>query len=111
MRFDIDQTPVQWTDGSTGQIRQLSFRREMARGGSDAHVADLQIERTSTLTFEGTLRFTSEAHARLPGKGDGEKQNAVRAALKQWLAANDDLHDGFSLQVDVGEMGVCVSRF
>jgi hypothetical protein len=107
MTFDISGTAVRWPDGTEGIITQESFDRDRGRGGRHAYVVHLRVKRDGKPEISGALRFTFEAHERMPGRDNAEKANAVSRKLVSWVAENG-LKDGFFFRVDADDFGVQV---
>ena len=100
MNFRIPRTEIQLPDGSAGMIQQPDrLRRDWDKGGIDAAIANFLIERPTLPTVAGSLRFTSEAHARFLWNDDAEKQNAVVEALARWILEHG-AREGISLEAD-----------
>jgi hypothetical protein len=105
MTFDLSGRVVRWPDGSEGTIEQEDFNRDLSSGGRHAFVALLKVRRDGKSDITGGLRFTHEAHERMPGRDDVEKANAVGLKLFSWVAKNG-LKDGFFFRVDANDFGV-----
>ena len=105
MTFDISGRVVRWPDGSDGTIRQEAFERDAGGGLRHAFVARLVVERAGKPDLTGGLRFTAEAHHRMPGRDDAEKSNAVALKVVSWVAQHG-LTDGFFFRVDADDSGV-----
>jgi hypothetical protein len=108
MRFDISGRVVRWPDGSHGTIQQEAFDPDPGRGRR-AYVARFRIERAGEPDVSGGLRFTSEAHERMPGRNDEEKANAVALKIVSWVAQHG-LTDGFFFRVDADDFGINVAE-
>ena len=107
MTFDISGRAVRWPDGSDGTIQQEAFDRDASGGGRHAFVARLSVRRVGKPDLTGGLRFTAEAHDRMPGRDDAEKANAVALKVVSWVAQHG-LTDGFFFRVDADDSGVQV---
>jgi hypothetical protein len=105
MTFDISGRVVRWPDGSDGTIRQDAFDRDPSSGRRPAYVVRLRVERAGGPAITGGLRFTGEAHERIPGRNDEEKANAVALKIVSWVAQHG-LVDGFFFRVDAGNLGI-----
>jgi hypothetical protein len=105
MTFDISGRAVRWPDGSDGTIQQEDFTQDQSAASRRAYVARLRIKRESKSDITGGLRFTGDAHGRMPGRNDTEKANAVALKLVSWIALNG-LEDGFFFRVDAGDLGI-----
>ena len=105
MTFDISGRVVRWPDGSDGTIQQEGFERDQTGGGRHAYVVRLRVKREAKPDFTGGLRFTADAHDRMPGRDDAEKANAVALKLVSWVAQHG-LKDGFFFRVDADDSGV-----
>jgi hypothetical protein len=107
MTFDITGRAVRWPDGTDGMIRQDSFERD--KSGRHAYIVRLRVERAGAPAISGGLRFTADAHARMPGRNDDEKADAVALKIVTWVALHG-LTDGFYCRVDAGDSGIEVSE-
>lgn len=106
MTFDISGRVVRWPDGSDGTIQQEEFDRDRS-GTRHAYVVRLRVKRQAKPDLTGGLRFTAEAHDRMPGRNDAEKGDAVALKLVSWVAQHG-LEDGFFFRVDADDFGVQV---
>ena len=107
MTFDISGRVVRWPDGSDGTIQQEEFDGDGSGGGRHAVVVRLRVRREGKPDLTGGLRFTAEAHGRMPGRDDAEKANAVALKLVSWVAQHG-LTDGFFFRVEADDSGVQV---
>jgi hypothetical protein len=105
MTFDISGRVVRWPDGSDGIIQQEDFTQDQSGGSRRAYVARLRIRREAKPHITGGLRFTGEAHNRMPGRNDEEKANAVALKLVSWTALHG-LEDGFFFRVEADDLGI-----
>lgn len=105
MTFDMSGRVVRWPDGSDGVIHQEDFTQDQSGGGRRAYVARLRIKRQAKPDITGGLRFTGEAHTRMPGRNDIEKANAVALKLVSWVARHG-LEDGFFFRVEADDLGI-----
>ena len=105
MTFDISGRTLRWPDGSDGIIHQEGCERDGSSGRRQAFVVRLRVSRASNADLNGGLRFTADAHERMPGRDDAEKSNAVALKLVSWVAQHG-LTDGFFFRVDADELGV-----
>lgn len=105
MTFDISGRVVRWPDGSTGTVQQEEFGQDQSTASRRAYVARLRIRRDSKSDITGGLRFTGDAHNRMPGRNDSEKANAVALKLVSWIARHG-LEDGFFFRVEADDLGV-----
>jgi hypothetical protein len=105
MTFDMTGRVLRWPDGSDGTIQQEDFDRDQSGGGRHAFVARLTVTRGTKPDLKGGLRFTAEAHNRMPGRDDVEKANAVALKLVSWVSQHG-LKDGFFFRVDADDLGV-----
>jgi hypothetical protein len=105
MTFDITGRVLRWPDGSDGTIHQEAFDLDGSGGGRHAFVARLSVRRDGKPDLTGGLRFTAEAHDRMPGRDDAEKANAVALKVVGWVAQHG-LTDGFFFRVDADDSGV-----
>jgi hypothetical protein len=103
MTFDITGRVLRWPDGSDGTIHQEAFDGDGS--GRHAFVARLSVKRDGKPDLTGGLRFTAEAHDRMPGRDDAEKANAVALKVVSWVAQHG-LTDGFFFRVDADDSGV-----
>jgi hypothetical protein len=104
MTFDMSGRVVRWPDGSDGTILQESFDRDGSGAGRHAFVARLRVRREGKPDLTGGLRFTADAHDRLPGRDDAEKAHAVALKVVTWVAQHG-LTDGFFFRVEADEFG------
>ncbi len=105
MTFDISGRNLRWPDGSDGTIHQEAFESDGRSGKRQSYVARLRVSRAGSADLNGGLRFTAEAHERMPGRDAAEKANAVALKLVSWVAQHG-LTDGFFFRVDADELGV-----
>jgi hypothetical protein len=91
-----------WPNGTVGTISQEGIRKETGR---DAFVVSLLAKREGHPNVRGDLRFTAEAHDRLPGADDVLKSTAIGAKLATSIK-RDGLADGFFFRVDADDQGV-----
>jgi hypothetical protein len=105
MTFDISGRTLRWPDGSDGTIHQEACESDGRTGRRQSFVIRLRVSRPAGGDLNGGLRFTAEAHERMPGRDDAEKANAVALKLVSWVAQNG-LTDGFFFRVDADEVGV-----
>ena len=84
--------------GATVAVEQT----EIQRGDRDDFFYRLAVKRIgpSPATKRGTIRFTREALARIPGQNDRGKSRHVSEALAEWLSRHMP-QDGFSLEGSV----------
>ena len=104
MTFDLTGRVVRWPNGAYGTIRQSSFDRDPGTS-RQAYVARLRVERPGEQDIAGALRFTADAHRRMPGRNDEDKANAVALKIVSWVALHG-LTDGFFFRVDAGDSGI-----
>lgn len=109
MTFEISGRVVRWPDGSDGTIHQDAFDRDGSGGGRHAFVVRLSVKREGKPDLKGGLLFTAEAHARMPGRNDAEKADAVALKLVSWVA-HYGLTDGFFFRVSADDFGVEMSE-
>jgi hypothetical protein len=105
MTFDISGRMVRWPDGSDGVIQQEDFTQDQSGGSRRAYVVRLRVKRQAKPDITGGLRFTGEAHNRMPGRNDAEKANAVALKLVSWVARHG-LEDGFFFRVEADDSGI-----
>ena len=105
MTFDISGRVVRWPDGTDGTIQQDDFDRDGSGGGRHAYVGRLRVTRDGKSDITGGVRFTAEAHARMPGRDDAEKADAVALKLVSWVAQHG-LKDGFFFRVEADDSGI-----
>jgi hypothetical protein len=105
MTFDISGRVVRWPDGSDGVIQQEDFTQDQSAASRRAYVARLRIKREAKPDITGALRFTAEAHKRMPGRNDAEKANAVALKLVSRIALHG-LDDGFFFRVEADDLGI-----
>ena len=105
MTFDISGRVVRWPDGSDGVIQQEDFAQDQGAASRRAYVARLRIKREMKPDITGALRFTREAHSRMPGRNDEEKANAVALKLVSWVALHG-LADGFFFRAEADDLGI-----
>jgi hypothetical protein len=105
MTFDISGRVVRWPDGSDGVIQQEDFTQDQSAASRRAYVARLRIKREAKPDITGALRFTAEAHNRMPGRNDAEKANAVALKLVSRIALHG-LDDGFFFRVEADDLGI-----
>ena len=105
MTFDISGRAVRWPNGSDGIIQQEEFVQERSSASRHAYVARLRIKREAKSDITGALRFTGEAHNRMPGRNDEEKANAVALKLVSWVALHG-LEDGFFFRIEADDLGI-----
>lgn len=106
MPFSIDRTAVRLGDGAEATIRQDDFRREDNRHAFNAF---LRIEQPGKQDVLGKLRFTAEAHDRLPGRNDEEKSAAVAQKLAERIGSFR-LEQNFQLIGDADDSGVVLDE-
>ena len=109
MTFDISGRVVRWPDGSDGIIQQEDFTQDQSAASRHAYVARLRIKREAKPDITGALRFTGEAHSRMPGRNDAEKANAVALKLVSWTAQYG-LRDGFFFRLEADDRGITVAE-
>ena len=107
MTFEISGRLLRWPDGSDGTIHQGSCDGDGSVGGRHGFVVRLSVKREGKPDLTGGLRFTAEAHDRMPGRNDAEKANAVALKLVSWVAQHG-LTDGFFFRVEADDSGVQV---
>jgi hypothetical protein len=108
MTFDISGRVVRWPDGTDGAIQQDDFQLDGSAGGRHAfYVCRFRVKRDGKPDITGGLRFTAEAHARMPGRDDAEKADAVALKLVSWVAQHG-LKDGFFFRVEADDSGIQV---
>lgn len=105
MTFDISGRVVRWPDGSNGTIEQEDFAPDQSAASRHAYVVRLRIKRDGKPDITGGLRFTGDAHNRMPGRNDAEKGNAVALKLFSWVARHG-LEDGFFFRVEADDLGI-----
>ena len=106
MTFDISGRMVRWPNGSDGIIHQEDFTEDQSAGSRHAaFVARLRIKREAKPDITGAIRFSGEAHNRMPGRNDAEKANAVALKLVSWIAQHG-LEDGFFFRVEADDLGI-----
>jgi hypothetical protein len=105
MTFDISGRVVRWPDGSNGTIEQEDFAQDQSAASRHGFVVRLRIRRDAKPHITGGLRFTGDAHNRMPGRNDAEKANAVALKLVSWVARHG-LEDGFFFRVEADDLGI-----
>ena len=105
MTFDISGRVVRWPDGLTGTIYQEDFAQDQSAASRRAYVVRLRIKRDGKPDITGGLRFTADAHGRMPGRNDAEKAEAVGLKLVSWIAQKG-LEDGFFFRIEAGDVGI-----
>ena len=103
MTFEMSGTVVRWPDGSEGTVHQEAF--DWSTDRRQAYLVRLKVVRQGQPDITGALRFTLEAHERMPGRDDAEKANAVARKLVSRVAEKG-LTDGFFFRVDADDFGV-----